>query len=110
MSVLLALLYGCCLSNVSAGVLPVVTAPHYGVVASPAVITAQSHQTIARNFNHLYVPTSGYAAGYPAAYPGYATYPAGYPVAYPSVYRYGYAGYPYGYYPAYNYGSTWWRR
>ncbi|XP_011181353.1 cuticle protein 63 isoform X1 [Zeugodacus cucurbitae] len=75
----------------------VAAAPTYTVAVTP-VVTAHSHQVVARHYNGgLYVPAGYASASYvPAAYPSY-TYSSLYP--YPATsYRYGY-----GYYPAYGY-------
>lgn len=67
------------------------------------VVTAHSHQVVARNFNRVYVPTVA-----TVGYPGYsATAWNTYPYTYRHVgYPYGYGGYPYGY--TYPYATSAW--
>ncbi|XP_073836926.1 uncharacterized protein [Musca autumnalis] len=80
----------CC---VHASVIPVHTVPTtYGITAGTPVVTAHSHQVVARQFNRVYVPTVPTIPT--VTYPGYSTAWS----TYPYTYRYGYGyGYPYSY-------------
>ncbi|XP_017462718.1 PREDICTED: uncharacterized protein LOC108374579 [Rhagoletis zephyria] len=81
--------------------------PTYTVAIAPPVVTAHSHQVVARNYNRLYVPAASYVpASYVPAVSTTTAVAAAYPYAYPTTtYRYGYGYYPaYGY--SYGYGSA----
>ncbi|XP_005184622.1 uncharacterized protein LOC101888076 [Musca domestica] len=92
---------------VRASVIPVHTLPTtYAVTAGTPVVTAHSHQVVARQFNRVYVPTVPTVSTVPTvAYPGYSATWSTYPYIHRYGYGYGY-GYPYSY--TYPYSTTVW--
>ncbi|XP_053955641.1 uncharacterized protein LOC128861495 [Anastrepha ludens] len=88
-------------TSTTSGAAVIPATPTYTVAVTP-VVTAHSHQVVARNYNRLYVPAGYVPTSYvPAISPttALATYP------YPTSHGYGYGYYPsYGY--SYGYGTA----